>query len=269
MLSILDARKDDITAHWGQVAHELRGILPRRGGHYGVKSEAVAGLSAVLWCNRFPIETAQREIGGTIPVVPLLEVGLASGPGVERWWLSWGERWTIGKRSKLEFEASNLAVFWDDPTDERMQIFRAEWSGLRRTATSVEFTGGNAGHPHWQFDALRIHCRQLSDRMAARRAERKLPFLDNTAPEPEEVTDFAPMREQQIEQELELGIWNGRELDWCGIHFPSNAAWANVPWSGSSPPTGHAHAPTNVIELRNWLTSTVRYIAYEVAKFVS
>jgi hypothetical protein len=262
MPPILDARRENVTAHWGELVNELRKILPRRGGHYAVKSEAVAGLSAVLWCNGFPTEIAQREIGGTIPVVPLLEVGLASGSDAERWWLSWGERWTTGKRSKLEFDASNLAVFWDDPTDERIQMFRAEWSGVKRTATSAEFTGGNAGHPHWQFDALRIHCRQLSDRMAGWRAERALASLVNAAPDAAEPIDFAP------ERELELGIWNGRELDWCGIHFASNAAWANVPWIGGSPTPGHAHAPIDVIELRNWVTSTVRYIAYEVAKFV-
>lgn len=268
MPPILDARKEDITAHWRTLANELRTILPGRGGHYAVKSEAVAGLSAILWCNGFPTEMAQREVGGTVPVVPLLEVGLASGSDAERWWLSWGERWTIGKRSKLEFDASNLAVFWDDPTHERIQVFRAEWSGVKRTATSAEFTGGNAGHPHWQFDALRCHCRQLNDRMASWRAERALAFLGNTAPGAEETIDFQPEREQQ-ERELELGIWNGRELDWCGIHFASNAAWANMPWTGGNSATRYAHAPTDVIELRNWLTSTVRYVAYEVAKFVS
>jgi hypothetical protein len=42
-----------------------------------------------------------------------------------------------------------------------------------------------------------------------------------------------------------------------------------MPWTGGNSATRYAHAPTDVIELRNWLTSTVRYVAYEVAKFVS
>ena len=202
-----------------------------------------------------------------MPVVPLLDVGLAGGSDVKRWWLAWGERWMLGKRNKLEFDASNLAVFWDDPTGERTQMFRAEWSGVKRTASSAEFTGGNAGHPHWQFDALRIHCRQLSDRIAAWRAQRSLTSAESATMAGAEVQDFAPEDERLVEAELEFGIWSGRELDWCGIHFASNAAWSQAPWNGGSPATGHAHAPKDVVQLRNWLTSTVRYIAYEVGKF--
>src|SRR5689334_15295921 len=104
-------------------------------------------------------------------------------------------------------------------------------------------------------------------RVLGLRAERVLTSEDNAALEESEVMEFGLEPERLMETELELGIWNGRELDWCGMHFASNAGWSHKPWKGGSPASGHAHAPKDVIELRNWLTSTIRYVAYEVAKF--
>jgi hypothetical protein len=117
----------------------MRAIPPTRGGHYTIRTEPVAALSAVLLCNEFPDEIAEREIGGSTPVAPLLDVGLARGLDVKRWWLAWGERWSSGKGGMLKFDASNVTIFWDDTESERVQMFRAEWAGVKRTVTSMQF----------------------------------------------------------------------------------------------------------------------------------
>src|SRR5690242_8084978 len=115
-----------VERHWGVIEKHLSKILPASGGKYFVESAALGGALADLRCGDFPGESARRQRGLSVPVVPLLE---GESAGVN-YWLSFHQEWredlSPGSK-KLVYHTTGLTVFFGDGTNEKLQLFRAEW----------------------------------------------------------------------------------------------------------------------------------------------
>jgi hypothetical protein len=87
-------------------------------------------------------ERAERKKGGEVPVLPF-------GTSQDWWgecqaWIAWREEWKSVRGIEFAFMNAGFTVFFG-PTDDKRQIFRAEW------AEPPEH-GGDFGQPHWHAD---------------------------------------------------------------------------------------------------------------------
>ena len=100
-------------------------------------------------------EYVTRNRGLRVPVAPLLHLqqGLWA-------WLGYREEWANerpGRRMRrFSFRTIGMTVHFGWKNDVfKPQMFRAEWAGWARWGSAnYGFQAADAGHPHWQFDAL-------------------------------------------------------------------------------------------------------------------
>ncbi|WP_227420035.1 hypothetical protein [Roseitranquillus sediminis] len=166
-------------------------------------------------------------------------------------WLGYREEWERGERETLRFRTVSLTVHFGLKADRfKPQMFRLEWSGWADwTRGSLSFQGGNAGHPHWQFDALE----SLADDGSAERADMLRELLRNDTEDT--VREFAPQLPESDVRDLVSRQALSR------IHFPSAAAWWNEP-----PRDSHAHSPGRSADVRSWIERSLSYLAGELAR---
>jgi hypothetical protein len=130
------------------------------------------------------------------------------------------------------------------------QMFRAEWAGWADWGgNSYGFQAANAGHPHWQFDALE----SLPDAHAAERAT-MLRDLLSEAVEPE-VRDFSP----QLASSDVRDVVTAQKIS--RIHFASAAAW----WK-PAPHDEHAHGPVTARDVESWVQRSLEYLNTELER---
>lgn len=190
-------------------------------------------------------ERIERNRGmGSVAVAPMQKIR------DDLWsWLSYREEWERAERDKLRFRSASLTIYFGLKADRfKPQMFRLEWSGWADwKAGTLGFQASNAGHPHWQFDALE----SLSDNERVERANILRDLLrENTE---DNVQEFAPQMPSSDVRDLVSMQSISR------IHFPSAAAW----WQ--KPPHGfHAHSPENSVDIRNWLEKSLDYISTEL-----
>ena len=197
-------------------------------------------------------EIVPRNRGPNVRVAPFLFLneGLWA-------WLGFREEWDgerpAGKVRRFSFRGIGLTVhFVYLHIRFKPQIFRAEWSGVARwNGSELGFQAGNAGHPHWQFDAVE----SLRDDDHETRATEILSTLRKESRE-QEVRQFFPQLagRQQIRDLVEL-----QKLS--RIHFASAAAWWKKP-----PHDNHVYGPEKVGEIYVWLSGTLRYIRQELLR---
>ncbi len=250
----LDETLAKVKQHWGTLARELRDVLPRA---QGLRIEVSAGgVTGVL--RSANSQLARRQRGGNMPAVPLL----VGSDETARYRVGYMEEWEerSGPRP-LRFKAANLTFFMSPPEDApAIQLFRAEWPGLREWVQGEEgFQSPGAGHPHWQFDALGHY---MSEEQRRDRLRRALGVLQAPLETPE---DFSPggldtAAELVVEEEAV-------DTSWTAFHFAAGARWPQQPWLGPNEPSEpHVWAPEDMISIRKWVRSVVLYAREELLK---
>ena len=196
-------------------------------------------------------ERVSRGRGPDAFVAPLRDLGK------ELWaWLGLQEEWTsevLGERRQFLFRSIGLTVHFGYRNEgTKPQMFRAEWSGWSKwNGSHYGFQGGDAGHPHWQFDALE----SLSSGFEAAQAEGDLQRLrgDDGAVGIREFGEDGGGA-ANVEEAI-----RSRKLS--RIHFPSAAAW----WM-KTPHNLHAHAPATGKEIEGWARETLSYAVQELGR---
>ena len=193
-----------------------------------------------------------------MPAVPLL-----IGPDeVARYRVGYAEEWEErpGPRP-LRFKAANLTFFMSPPDEApTIQLFRAEWPGLREwTRGSVGYQSPDAGHPHWQFDALGHY---MSEEQRRARIRRALGALLAPQEVPEEFSPGSLDTAADLVAEEEAV-----DTSWTAFHFAAGARWPIQPWPGPGEPSEpHVWAPEDLISIRRWVRSVIMYTRQELAK---
>lgn len=195
-------------------------------------------------------ERTSRNRGADVFVVPMMDLGNGLFA-----WLGYREEWSIeiaGKSKLFSFRSSGATIhFGFEGVEPKPQMFRAEWAGLVRVDKGWGFQAGDAGHPHWQFDALESLAATgaaedaaiVADLIRADRPEPALRDFGIAVPDIPEVRTVATSRAT------------------ASIHFASAAAW----WR-PHPADAHAHHPENVQQIHRWLSRTLSYIAVELRR---
>jgi hypothetical protein len=164
-------------------------------------------------------------------------------------WLGFHEVWENGPRNICIFHHVSLTVhvgYEGDPI--KPQVFRSEWVGVRAwQAGVVGFQSPGAGHPHWQFDAMKsvrdINEGQKSLSLARLNEKITPEEFDPTTMTENILTDFQYIR-----------------LD--RIHFASAAPWWLLPDKHESQPL-HMNAPPDSNALIRWTLACVTYMRQE------
>ncbi|WP_152997458.1 hypothetical protein [Methylobacterium sp. GXS13] len=195
-------------------------------------------------------ERANRTRGLTTPIAPWIDLrgGLWA-------WFGYREEWSIrtsGNHPTFAFRASSLTVhFGFKATDPKPQMFRAEWAGPVEIASQWTMQGGDAGHPHWQFDAM-------DSLLAPAKIEEANVFAEILRAEFEEGApkDFVATNAAASEVS---DVVAARSL--ASLHFASAAHWWHRSQGGN-----HAHVPTDENQIRVWLSKTLSYLAQELQR---
>lgn len=194
-------------------------------------------------------ERAARTRGLATPVAPWVD--LQNGLWA---WFGYREEWnvrTTGLHPTFAFRASSLTVhFGFRARDPKPQMFRAEWAGPTSVGSEWTMQAGDAGHPHWQFDAI-------DSLLAPAKADEAKIFAEILRAEADEAgpKDFVP---NAAPEEVE-GIVAARSL--AALHFASAASW----WF-KAPLDAHAHVPNSEGEIRSWLMRTLAYLLPELQR---
>ena len=195
-------------------------------------------------------ERISRNRGRSASVAPLLCLG--QGLWV---WLGYHEEWA-GERPnrrirRYSFRSVGLSIYFGLRNNVlKPQMFRAEWAGWARWGRGdYSFQAGNAGHPHWQFDALD----SVPDDNVSERATQLLSRL-KARTEPE-IREFG----RQLADVDVRDFVAAQKLS--RIHFASAAAW----WK-PSPHGEHVHGPGNLADIENWVRGSLDYIKVELER---
>lgn len=239
---------ESVADHFDQVEAVLRRHVDRSAkpvlGREQVGDLVMAGLEGD------GLESTMRNRGAqTVRLAPLAPVrdGLWA-------WLGYREEWSRapgGGTPRLFFRSSSITVhFGFKDTDPKPQMFRAEWAGLDLRGGKYQFQGGNAGHPHWQFDAIESLVRiddgsEAAELAAILRQEAGLTKLRDFAPAS---MDDADVRKLVAARKIEA------------IHFASAATW----WREDA--ATHAHLPRNAADIRTWVGKTLQYVSEELQR---
>ena len=168
-------------------------------------------------------------------------------------WLGYNESWKfdgmVGGAKSYSFQQISLSFYLGRKGDGvKPQMFRAEWAGFAEWIRGrIGFQAKNAGHPHWQFDALESVLPETKDDDA-----KVLLGLLKEDSDQQSTKDFDP----KTASEVILDVVRAQKMS--RMHFASAAAW----WQPESE-RRHAHSPKNVQQLRDWSSSTLAYIVQE------
>lgn len=241
------AHATQIIAHWNELGQRLAG-LRGRGFLIAEINGALVAQQAFATFKANDLRCASRH-GLMVPL------GTRSGAGFP-YWVAFLEEWEAAGRS-FRFRSANLTFFQEIPGKRVVQLFRAEWPGVRDWGGGqIGFQSPGAAHPHWQFDALSEF---VSDEV--RRAEAaRLASLFVSEPVIEEfgAADVEAMAELTFEEEV--------DVSWTRMHFANQARWSDTPWSGPGSGTAcHTLAPAGLPNVRNWLVSALAYSLNELS----
>ena len=213
---------------------------------------AVAPLSVGLFGKG--CELAARNRGSDSNVAPL--VGFDGGVWA---WLGFYQEWerekSAGAVRRFSYRSTTLSLHMGfRNVRHKPQIFRAEWAGWAKwNGADYEAQAGEAGHPHWQFDALES-LRKEETVEAARTYLAVLKQEQHSA----QVQEFSPNAVHS--SEIDDVVW---AKDFSRMHFASAASWwKNVPGNR------HAHFPGAVSDVEAWVQRTIEYSVEELGRLV-
>lgn len=194
-------------------------------------------------------EPTERNRGGRVFVVPAWKVDKS-----KKAWLGFREEWTVeapaGATRRFSFKSINLTIHFGLPGEaNKPQMFRAEWAGYAKwIGDSYSFQAGNAGHPHWQFDALD----SLSEKQPALLAQQYADAI-RESDSPKTAIEFSPKGDLATEADY-LNV--ARKLS--RVHFASAAMWWKQP--------NHSHSPQTAKDIEVWLSSLIEYLSEELER---
>jgi len=199
-------------------------------------------------------EHIYRNRGGQVHVVPFCDLteNLVA-------WLSYREEWRdeqLGRKGRFSFRSSNLSIYFGRKHDTyKPQMFRAEWAGWAQwSGGSYSFQGGDAGHPHWQVDAIE----SLQGDKLEQRASNLSRLLSETDAQSRQIVDFAdPEPNHQTKSII-------ASQNFSRLHLPSAAAW----WK-SPPHDVHTHSPRTTADVQIWVGRSLRYVRSELQRLRS
>ena len=170
-------------------------------------------------------------------------------------WIGYREEWdherTSGSARRFSFRAAGVTVYFGRKNDVyKPQILRAEWAGWAKwSGSDYDFQGEDAGHPHWQFDAME----SLSDvRVNDRVATLRKVISDG---DDENVVEFSPQLDSTDAENVIAAKKYSR------LHLASAAAW----WK-SAPHNLHAHCPDKLSDVESWLRHSITYLSGELRR---
>lgn len=243
MTRTLEVTPRDLDQHFVETSGIILGATDRR---RQVRLDAeMAGDAIIAGLVGADCEAIERSIGGRANVIAFLPL-----QGQLIAWLSYRESWQIlgGRGKSREFRSASLSVYFGLENEAyKPQIFRSEWTGWAKwNAQAAASFQSDAGHPHWQFDAL--------DSLGEDESALRLQALEMLRDQDNEefVRDFDPRPETVRSLVLAQGL--------SRVHFPSAAAW----WR-PAPHNAHAFAPGSTTELRLWLSQSLRYLKVELS----
>lgn len=215
-----------------------------------LEGEDLGGMVAFGIARSAGAERTSRNRGADVFVVPIMDLGRGLLA-----WLGYREEWSTdvaGKSRQFLFRSSSATIhFGFEGVEPKPQMFRAEWAGLVQVDKDWGFQAGDAGHPHWQFDAIESLAAAGSAQDAALIAD----LIREERPEPA-VRDFGLAVADIPEVK---SVASSRAT--AAIHFASAAAW----WQ-SHPGDAHAHHPKDVQQIHRWLSRTLAYILIELRR---
>lgn len=194
-------------------------------------------------------EPTERNRGGRVFVVPAWKIDKS-----KKAWLGFREEWAIaapaGATKRFSFKSINLTIHFGAVGEAiKPQMFRAEWAGYAKwIGDNYSFQAGNAGHPHWQFDALDSFSEKQPALVAQQYADA---IRENDSPK--SAVEFLPKTDLKSEVDY---LKTARKLS--RIHFASAAMWWKQP--------DHSHSPENAKEIEVWLSSLIAYLSEELER---
>jgi hypothetical protein len=191
-------------------------------------------------------EPARRERGRSANVVPLATMRRGS----LKFWLGFQEAWENTSGKSYSFHHVSLTVYLGYEGElSKPQIFRSEWPGIRRWHDEqIGFQSPGAGHPHWQFDALR----SIQDIDSKNKETSFARLLDSDT-----TIEFSP---STISNDILLAA-RGVSLE--KMHFASAAPWWKNEGAGREL---HMNAPENAESIFRWILASVSYIQQEIKR---
>lgn len=197
-------------------------------------------------------EVIQRNRGRAAQVAPAWRLS-----GETFAWIGYREEWALepaaGATQRYSFRSTGITIHFGSIGEiDKPQMFRAEWSGFAKwSGDSYAFQAGNAGHPHWQFDAVD----SLSSDEYSNEAKSLIGEIKSSDTE-DIIREFS---EEMISDGIQNNLTCAKKLS--RVHFASAASWWKSDVSGA-----HAHAPNSVADLSTWLEGTLAYLSEELVR---
>lgn len=206
-----------------------------RAGELAFAPEFSNTSASMSLCGRAS-ETITRNRGSAHPVVPLATVS-----DDVLLWVGYKEFWEkYGNLQNFRFVEGGFTLHVGRPGElEKPQILRSEWVGRRSRAFVDE-----AGHPHWQLDALE------SIRSSPSKAKARFGDFASSSP----VQEFSSEMQSTDGADLLFSLTIEK------MHLASAAHW----WG--SPEVSVAHVPKTVTELNRWVIGCVAYMRQEAMR---
>jgi hypothetical protein len=197
-------------------------------------------------------EFISRNRGLRVPVAPLLHLqrGLWA-------WLGYREEWDDERPNRnvrrFSFRSAGMTIHFGWKADLfKPQIFRAEWAGWAKWSGDGDYTfqAADAGHPHWQFDALdSLPASGVTERAALLREKILKSGIDPV------MRDFVP----QFADDDIRDVVTVQKIS--RLHFASAAAW----WM-PTPQNTHAHSPGSTSDVEEWVRLSLAYLGTELER---
>ena len=197
-------------------------------------------------------ELASRNRGSDAHVAPVFPFD----GGVWAWlgfYQEWARERSSGAVRRYSYRSTTLSIHLGFRNiRHKPQIFRAEWAGWAKwNGIDYGAQAGEAGHPHWQFDAL-DSLRKEETVEAARMYLAVLRHEERSS----EVQTFSPNSVRSAE--IDEVVW---AKDFSRMHFASAASW----WK-KAPENRHAHFPERVSDIEAWVERTIEYSLEELRR---
>jgi hypothetical protein len=170
------------------------------------------------------------------------------------------EKWSQLARESFEFHNVSLRFYLQPSEEDAKQCFRLEWEDRNQNCDGRRvFSAAGAAHPHWQFD------RWLTNSDGERLEELRRELVES---------EDRPVREFSANDGGSGASIGGagtrRNLSWfTKIHFPATAKWPVSPIASMESETQpHAEAPASLVQIENWIGSSLRYVRHQGTNYL-